>query len=296
MHVFVTGASGWIGSATAVALHAAGHRVTGLARTPAAAEKLRRQGIEPLTGDLDDLASLRRGAADADAVLHLANKHDWADPASSNRAERAAIQTFGEALLGSDRPLLLASGVAFAPGRRITEADASPFSGPDSPRGGSEALAMDFAARGVHSVALRFAPTVHGPGDHGFIARIVEVAREHGVSGYVGDGSNRWPAVHVQDAADLVLRALETAPSGAVVHAVAEEGVPTRRIAEAIGRGLELPAVSVAPEDAVAHFGWIGGFFALDLPASSKATRERYGWTPSRPTLLEDLDAGHYLV
>jgi nucleoside-diphosphate-sugar epimerase len=296
MHVFVTGASGWIGSATAVALHAAGHRVTGLARTPAAAEKLRRQGIEPLTGDLDDLASLRRGAADADAVLHLANKHDWADPASSNRAERAAIQTFGEALLGSDRPLLLASGVAFAPGRLITEADASPFSGPDSPRGGSEALAMDFAARGVHSVALRFAPTVHGPGDHGFIARIVEVAREHGVSGYVGDGSNRWPAVHVQDAADLVLRALEAAPSGAVVHAVAEEGVPTRRIAEAIGRGLGLPAVSVAPEDAVAHFGWIGGFFALDLPASSEATRERYGWTPSRPTLLEDLDAGHYLV
>ena len=296
MHVFVTGASGWIGSATVVALLEAGHRVTGLARTPAAAEKLRRQGVEPLSGDLDDLESLRRGAIDTDAVIHLANKHDWADPASSNRAERAAIQTLGDALLGSDRPLLLASGVAFAPGRRITEADASPFSGPDSPRGGSEALAMDFAARGVHSVALRFAPTVHGPGDHGFIARIVEVAREHGASAYVGDGSNRWPAVHVQDAADLVLSALEAAPTGSVVHAVAEEGVPTRWIAEAIGRGLGLPAVSVAPEDAAAHFGWIGGFFALDLPASSEATRERYGWTPSRATLLEDLDAGHYLV
>ena len=294
MHVFVTGASGWIGSATVVELLAAGHRVTGLARSTAAADRLRERGVEPLAGDLDDLESLRRGAADADAVIHLANKHDWADPASSNRAERAAVQTIGDVLLGSDRPFLFASGVAFSPGRRVTEADASPFSGPDSPRGGSEALAMDFAARGVHSVSLRFAPTVHGPGDHGFIAQIVGVARERGVSGYVGDGANRWPAVHVVDAAQLVVRALETAPAGSVVHAVAEEGVPTRQIAESIGQGIGVPVISVEPEDVGAHFSWIGAFFGLDLPASSEATRERFGWTPARPTLLADLGAGAY--
>ncbi len=296
MHVFVTGASGWIGSATVVELLAAGHRVTGLARSSEAAERLRGRGVEPLVGDLDDLESLRRGAADADAVIHLANKHDFADPASSNRAERAAVQTIGDALLGSDRPFLFASGVAFSPGRRITEQDVSPFSGPDSPRGGSEALAMDFAERGVHSISLRFAPTVHGPGDHGFIAEIVRVARERGTSAYVGDGSNRWPAVHVADAAQLVVRALETAPAGSMVHAVAEEGVPTRQIAESIGQGIGLPVISVAPEDVGAQFGWIGAFFALDLPASSEATRERYGWTPTGATLLEDLQAGSYFA
>ena len=294
MHVFVTGASGWIGSATVVELLAAGHRVTGLARSSEAAERLDSRGVEPLAGDLDDLGSLRRGAAVADAVIHLANKHDFADQASSNRAERAAVQTIGDELLGSTRPFLFASGVAFSPGRRITEQDVSPFSGPDSPRGGSEALAMDFADRGVHSVSLRFAPTVHGPGDHGFIAEIVRIARQRGASAYVGDGANRWPAVHVVDAAQLVVRALEAAPAGSAVHAVAEEGVPTRQIAESIGQGIGVPVISVPAADAVAHFGWIGAFFALDLPASSEATRERYGWSPRRPTLIEDLDAGRY--
>ena len=294
MHVFVTGASGWIGSATVVELLAAGHRVTGLARSTASADRLRARGVEPLTGDLDDLGSLRRGAAGADAVIHLANKHDFADPASSNRAERAAVQTIGDELLGSTRPFLFASGVAFSPGRRITEQDVSPFSGPDSPRGGSEALGMDFAERGVHSVSLRFAPTVHGPRDHGFIAEIVRIARQRDASAYVGDGANRWPAVHVIDAAQLVIRALETAPAGSVVHAVAEEGVSTRQIAESVGQGLGVPVISVPAADAGAHFGWIGAFFALDLPASSEATRERFQWTPSRPTLLEDLGAGAY--
>jgi nucleoside-diphosphate-sugar epimerase len=155
---------------------------------------------------------------------------------------------------------------------------------------------MDFAERGVHSVSLRFAPTVHGPGDHGFIAEIVRVARERGTSAYVGDGSNRWPAVHLVDAAQLVVRALETAPAGSVVHAVAEEGVPTRQIAESIGQGIGLPVISVAPEDVGAQFGWIGAFFALDLPASSETTRERYGWAPTGATLLEDLQAGTYFA
>ena len=294
MHVFMTGASGWIGSATVVELLAAGHRVTGLARSAAAADRLRERGVEPLAGDLDDLGSLRRGAAGADAVIHLANKHDFADPVSSNRAERAAVQTIGDELLGSTRPFLFASGVAFSPGRRITEQDVSPFSGPDAPRGGSEALAMDFAERGVHSVSLRFAPTVHGPGDHGFIAEIVRIARERGASAYIGDGTNRWPAVHVVDAAQLVVRALEAAPAGSAVHAVAEEGVPTRQIAESIGQGIGLPVISAHAADVGAHFGWIGAFFALDLPASSEATRERFQWTPTRPTLLADLGAGAY--
>jgi nucleoside-diphosphate-sugar epimerase len=296
MKVFVTGASGWIGSATVAELLAGGHEVTGLVRSEASADRLRSAGATPLAGDLDDLDSIRRGAAGADAVIHLANKHDWSDPANSNRAERASVETIAETLLGSDRPFLFASGVAFAPGRVVTEDDRDTPSGPDAPRGGSEALAMDYAERGVHSVSLRFAPTVHGAGDHGFIAQIVRAARERGVSGYVGDGANRWPAVHVADAARLVARALGSAPAGSVVHAVAEEGVPARDIAEAIGSGLGLGVESIEPDRAVEHFGWIGRFFALDLPASSAATRARFGWTPTAPTLLEDLAGGSYFA
>ena len=301
MHVFVTGASGWIGSATVTELLSAGHRVAGLARSESSAERLRSMGAEPLAGDLDDLDSIRAGAAAADAVIHLANKHDFNNQANSNRAERASVEAIAETLLGpssetADRPFLLASGVAFSPGRVVTEQDRSPFVGPDAPRGGSEALAMDYVERGVRSVSLRFAPTVHGQGDHGFIAEIVRVARARGVSAYVGDGRNRWPAVNRADAATLVRSALESAPAGTAVHAVAEEGVPAREIAEAIGRGLQLPVESVAPDAALEHFGWIGQFFALDLPASSAATRERFGWTPTHPTLLEDLEAGYYFA
>ena len=190
MDVFVTGASGWIGFATVQELIAAGHRVTGLARSDASAERLRGVGVEVLPGDLDDLDSIRRGSEQAEAVIHLANKHDWSNPANSNRAERAAVDTIGQALLGSDRPFLFASGVAFKPGQLVTEEDESPAKGPDSPRGGAEALAMDYAEQGVHSVSLRFAPTVHGPRDHGFIALITAAARQTGVSAYVGDGAN----------------------------------------------------------------------------------------------------------
>lgn len=298
MRVFVTGASGWIGSAAVPELLAAGHDVVGLARSEASAASLTAAGAEVRRGDLDDLAALRAGAEDADAVLHLAFKHDFGDMAGSGRTERAAVEAFGDVLAGSDRPLLLASGIAgVAPGRLLTEDLASPYAAPDAPRGASETYALGLADRGVRPVALRFAPTVHGSGDHGFVAELVRVARERGVAGYVGAGSNRWPAVHRSDAGRLIALALARAAAQGdvpVVHAVGEEGVPARDIAEAIGRATGVPAASVAAEEAAAHFGWIGGFFALDLPASSALTRERLGWRPTGPTLLEDLAAGAY--
>ncbi|MEV0032495.1 SDR family oxidoreductase [Nocardia sp. NPDC050793] len=295
MHVFVTGASGWIGSAAVADLLAEGHEVTGLARSDASAAALEAKGAHVRRGDLDDLDSIRAGAENADAVIHLANKHDWSDLAASNAAERAAVQTIGDALVGTGRPFLLASGVAaLSQGRPATEADASRFHGPDSPRGGSENLALEFVDRGVHTVSLRFAPTVHGTGDHGFIATLVAIARRTGVSGYPGDGANRWAAVHRADAGRLVTLGLAKAPAGTRLHAVAEEGVPTRTIAEAIGRALELPVTSIAPEDIEGHFGWIGTFFAMDLTATSAVTRELLDWTPTGPTLVEDLDTGAY--
>ena len=297
MRVFVTGASGWIGSAVVPELIAAGHQVVGLARSDDATAALTAAGVEVRRGSLDDLDSLSAGAKDSDGVIHLAFKHDFSDFAGAGRTERAAVETIGSTLEGSDRPFLFASGVALlAPGRVVTEHDAAPLrlTGPDSPRGGGEQLAFEYAERGVRSVSLRFAPTVHGDGDHGFISTIVGVAREKGVSGYIGDGSNRWPAVHRSDAARLVSLALEKAPAGSVVHAVGEEGVPTREIAEVIGRHQEVPVASVVPEDAAKHFGWIGAFFALDVPASSTLTRELLGWTPTHSGLIEDLEAGYY--
>jgi len=242
MNVFVTGASGWIGSAAVDELLAAGHQVTGLARSDASAASLAAKGVAVRRGDLDDLDAIRAGAAEAEAVLHLANKHDWSDPAASNRAERGAVEALVAVLEGTGRPLLLASGTAgLAQGRPATEADRSPFHGPEAPRGGSENLALDAVARGVHAVSLRFAPTVHGTGDHGFVASIVAVARETGVSAYPGDGSNRWPAVHRSDAARAVALGLEKAAAGDVLHVLAEEGVSTRASAEAIGRAYGLP-------------------------------------------------------
>lgn len=272
MQVFVTGASGWIGSAAVDELLAAGHEVTGLARSEAS-------------------------AAATDAVIHLANKHDFANPAASNAAERAAVQAIGETLDGTGHPFLLASVTAgLAHGRPATEDDASTANGPHSLRGGSENLALEFVERGVHTVSVRFAPTVHGAGDHGFIAQLVTVARQNGVSGYPGDGANRWAAVHRSDAARLVALALAKAPAGARLHAVAEEGISTRQIADAIGRAFDLPVASISADDVTRHFGWIGTFFAMDLPATSMATRELLGWAPTGPTLLEDLNNGAYVA
>jgi len=295
MRVFVTGASGWIGSAAVDELLADGHQVVGLARSDSSAASLEHRGAVVRRGDLDDLDGLRAAAADSDAVLHLANKHDWSDMAASNRAERRAVETMLGELAGSDRPFLLASGLAgLAQGRRSTEDDRSPHSGPDAPRGGTEALALEHADQGVRTVSLRFSPTVHGTGDQGFVALLAAVARERGVSAWIGDGSARWPAVHRSDAARLVADALGAASPGLVLHAAAEEGVPTRAIAEALGEALGLPSTSVAPADAGEHFGWIGGFFGLDMPAGSEATRRLLGWSPTGPTLLDDIAGGAY--
>jgi nucleoside-diphosphate-sugar epimerase len=293
MRIFVTGASGFIGSAVVPELLQAGHRVVGLARSDQAAARVAATGADVRRGDLYDTAGLAEAAADSDGVVHLGYSHDFSKMAEAAVLDRAAIGAMGTAMEGSGRPLLFASGVlGLAVGRVATEDDAPD---PDiHPRGGTAVAAAALADRGVRPVAVRFAPTVHGAGDHGFVAVLTQVASERGVSAYVGDGASRWPAVHRSDAARLVRLTMENDAAGAAVHAVAEEGVPTRAIAEAIGHGLGLPVESVAPEQAAEHFGWIGAFFAADLPVSSNLTRERLGWEPTGPTLLEDLAAGHY--
>jgi len=304
MRYFVTGASGWIGSATVPGLLGAGHQVAGLARSDASAASLTAAGVEVHRGGLDDLDTLGEAAAAADGVIHLAFKHDIAfsgDYGGAADADRRAIETFGEALVGSDRPFVIASGtLGLPPGRVGTERDghdasaSAALSGGANPRMANAELTLSFAARGVRSCVVRLPPTVHGDGDHGFVATLVAIARDKGVSGYIGDGSNRWPAAHRFDAAHLFQLAVEAAPAGSTLHAVADEGVPVRDIAAVIGRHLDVPVVAVAPEDAGAHFGWLAGFLGADSPASSALTRELVGWQPTHPGLIDDLELGHY--
>lgn len=295
MRVFVTGATGWVGSAVVRDLIGAGYQVTGLARSDHGAAALAASGATVHRGSLEEPDSLRRGAAEADAVMHLAMNHDFSKFAENCEQDRRAIETIGAELEGSDRPLLVTSGVALlAPGRVATEADT--IAGQrDFPRK-SEATALALAERGVRAATIRLAPTVHGHGDHGFVPLLVGIAREKGVSAYIGDGSNRWPAVHRSDAARLYRLALEHGVAGGPFHAVAEEGITVKQIAEVIGRRLDIPVVSKSPEEAAAHFGWFAMFAGLDAPTSSAHTREMLGWEPAGPGLIADMDDAAYFA
>ncbi len=293
MRVFVTGASGFIGSAVVPELMGAGHQVLGLARSDASASALAATGAEVLRGSLEDLGSLRQGAEQADGVVHLAYIHDFSQMAAAAQADRTAIETFGAALEGTNKPLVIASGIlGLATGRVATEHDRPDLSA--HPRGASAQATLALESRGVRSSVVRLAPTVHGAGDGGFIATLIGIARAKGVSGYIGEGNNCWTAVHRLDAARLFRLALEQAPAGSVLHGVAEEGIPVRAIAETIGEHLNLPVVSVPPDQAAEHFGWLGRFLAADAPASSALTRELLGWQPNHAGLLADMVDGGY--
>jgi len=292
MRVFVTGATGFIGTSVVRELIDAAHQVLGLTRSDEGAKTLTAAGAQVHRGDLEDLESLRSGAALSDGVIHLAFNHDFSKWVENCEADRHAIEALGSALAGSDRPLIVTSGTASAitPGRLTTEDDA-----PNSPipRVASEEAAASVAAKGVRASVMRL-PQVHDPVKQGLITYLIAVAREKGVSAYVGDGLNRWPAAHVLDAARLYRLALEKGVAGARYNAVGEEGVPLREIAETIGRGLKIPVVSKSPDEANDHFGWLGFFAGADVPASSKLTQERLGWRPTGPGLISDLNDMQY--
>lgn len=295
MRVFVTGATGFVGSAVVQELVGAGHQVLGLARSDKAAQALAAVGAQAHRGDVEDLDSLRRGAAAADAVAHLGFIHDFANFAAVCEIDRRAVEALGSALVGSNRPFVVTSGTALVtPGRLASEKDASVLSVQQMPRVATEEAVQAVADQGVRVALVRLSPSVHGVGDHGFVSALIGIARATGVSAYVGQGQNRWNAVHRLDAARVFRLALEHGAVDARYHAVAEEAIAFRTIAEAIGQGLNLPVVSKSPEEAAAHFGAYAGFTQLDAPATSQLTQQRLGWQPTQPTLLADLAQGHY--
>ncbi len=293
MRIFVTGAPGFIGSALVPQLITAGHQVLGLTRSEAGAQKLKAAGAEVLFGNIEDLASLREGAAQTDGVIHLAFNHDFSQFQKNCDDDGKAIAAIGEVLLGSDRPFVVTSGTAIAAsvdGKPATE------DGPTlawNPRAASEAAVKELTARGVNTSVVRL-PQVHDTHKQGLVPYVTAVAREKGVSAYIGDGSNRWPAAHISDVARLYHLAFEKAEPGAIYHAVDEEGVSMKAIAEALGRGLKVPVVSITPEEAQTHFGWLGIFAGHDMPASSALTQQKLNWKPTGPGLIADLDDMDY--
>jgi nucleoside-diphosphate-sugar epimerase len=291
MRVFLTGATGFVGSAIVRELITSGHQVLGLARSDTGAETLKAMGAEAHRGSLEDPDSLRDGARKADAVIHAAFNHDFSRFAENCADDQRAIEAIGSVLEGSDRPMLVTSGLALiAPGRIATEEDNA---SPDFPRA-SERAAAAVAARGVRAAAVRLAPSTHGAGDHGFVPHLINLAREKGVAAYIGDGNNRWPGVHRFDAARLYRLALEQGVESGPYHAVDDEGVAFKAITEVIGRRLGVPIVSKTPEEAIGHFGWFARFAGMDIPSSSARTRAALGWKPEQPGLIADLDQPHY--